>query len=271
MTVCIAAICNSGKAIAVAADRMFTNPGLSVEFETAEQKIEQLANCCVALAAGNSVHATEVLEGLRRRLGGNQNPPFEQVATFLQNEYATARARKTYETIVFPPLGADFEKYRAVGMPLPAYLEKQQQVFQQMFMICQQFNLGVDFLIAGLDAEGAHLSHVTNPGIVSQLQKLGHAAIGTGSGHAMLRLSLAGQSRQRGLIETLADVYGAKRVSEVAPGVGNSTDIAVIDERGVWPCSQPVIDELEAIHHSISATLKPNLAKLGTTYEQARK
>jgi hypothetical protein len=272
MTVCIAAICDSGKAIVVAADRMFTNPGLSVEFETEEQKIEQLAARCVALAAGNSVHATEVLEAVRLRLGGNPNPPFNQVVTFLQEAYATIRARKAYETIIFPALGADFQQYRAVGMPLPSYLEKQQQVFQQMVMFCQQYTLGVDFLVAGLDDGGAHLAHVANPGTVSQLQKLGHAAIGSGGGHAMMRLSLAAQSRQRGLLETLADVYSAKKMAEVAPGVGDVTDIAVVDiAKGIWPCPQPIIDELENTHRSISTTMKPNLNELRSKFDELHK
>src|SRR5438270_4159365 len=126
MTVCIAAICDGGNAIVVAADRMFTNPGLSVEFETAEQKIEPLGSQCVALASGNSVFATEVLGGVRKKLGGNPKPPFDQVSGLIQAEYASTRARKAYETIISPPLGADFEKYQSIGMPLPAYLEKQQ-------------------------------------------------------------------------------------------------------------------------------------------------
>ena len=72
MTVVMPAICDSGKALVVAADRMFTNPGLSVEFETEEKKIEQLAAKCVALSSGNSVYATEILEAVRRRIGSNQ-------------------------------------------------------------------------------------------------------------------------------------------------------------------------------------------------------
>lgn len=43
MTVCIAAVCESGSKIVVAADRMMTyRQPLNLEFETEEQKIEQL-------------------------------------------------------------------------------------------------------------------------------------------------------------------------------------------------------------------------------------
>src|SRR5262249_18098983 len=145
-----------------------------------------------------------------RRLGGNESPPFDQVAEFIRDVFANTRAKKIYETIIFSTLGTDFENYRGVGVSLPAYLEKQGGLFQQMMMFSQNFNPGVDFLVAGVDDSGAHLSHVANPGTVSQLQKLGHAAIGSGGIHAMTRLSLAGQSRGRGLLDTLVDVFGAK-------------------------------------------------------------
>jgi hypothetical protein len=272
MTVCIAAICDSGKAIVVAADRMFTNPGLMVEFETDEQKIEALSEKCVALSAGNSVFATEILDSVRQRLGGNQKPPVDQVVAFVREEYESIRASKVYDSIIFPMLGADFQKHRAVGTTLPDYLAKQQNAYGMINMNSVQFNLGVDFLIAGLDDIGAHLAHVTNPAVISQLRKLGHAAIGSGGIHALTRLSLAGQNRQRGLQETLADVYTAKRASEVAPGVGNATDIAVIDaDRGLWACPQGVIDELEKIHRSMSATLKPDLTALRGKYDELHK
>jgi hypothetical protein len=263
MTVCIAAICEGGKSIAVAADRMFTNPGLSVEFETAERKIEDLASRCIAMAAGDSVFATEVLAAVRHQLGGNPSPPFDQAAELVRSAYENVRSRKVYQTVIAPVLGADFERLRAAGMSVPSYLEKQPMVFQQMVMMSQQFNPQTDFLVAGVDDAGAHLSHVTNPGVLSQLQKLGHAAIGSGGIHALTRLSLLGQSRQRGLVETLADVYSAKRAAEVAPGVGNATDLAVIDaEHGVWFCTDPVREELDGIHNTVSARESPNLDAL---------
>ncbi len=272
MTVCIVAICEAGKNIVVAADRMFTNPGLSVEFETAERKIEQLAERCVAMAAGNSVYATEILEGVRAKLGGNPSPPFNQTAELLRAEYERIRGRKIYESFVASALVVDWPKHQAVGSPLPTYLEKQPNVFGQMMMFAQQFNLQTDFLIAGIDDTGAHLSHVTNPALLSPLQKLGHAAVGTGGNHAMTRLSLLGQSRQRGLLETLADVYSAKKVAEVAPGVGNATDVAVIDtERGVWFCPQHVMDVLSEVHKIASAHEAPNLENLRRVFDEQRR
>ena len=71
------------------------------------------------------------------------------------------RARKAYEAVVQPMVGLDFERFRIGNMPLPTYMEKQGGMYQNMSIQSMQFNLGTDFLIAGLDVSGAHLSHVT--------------------------------------------------------------------------------------------------------------
>jgi len=86
----------------------------------------------------------------------------------------------------------------------------------------------------------------------------------------MLRLSLAGQSRHCGLIETLADVYVAKRVSEVAPGVGKATDMTVIDEKGIWACPAELCDVLDGIHMAVSARATPDLRHLKERYDALR-
>jgi 20S proteasome alpha/beta subunit len=263
MTICIAAICEAGKSIVVVADRMFTNPFLSVEFETEERKIEELPPKCVALTAGNSPVATEILDVVRLGLQAGHQFSVPQVAELVRKVYADIRARKVEETLITPNLAADYARQRAGGVTLPAYLQPQPQVYQMIFAQVGQQNLGVDLLVAGIDPTGAHLFQVANPGVLYTMEKLGYAAIGSGGIHAATRLSLAGQTRRRDLFTTLADVYTAKRASEVAPGVGKATDIAVINnERGVWYCPQVVFDELEKIHGSTVAKETPNLDPL---------
>jgi hypothetical protein len=270
MTICIAAICNDGKSMVVCADRMFTNPGLSVEFETTEQKIELIGPRSVLMAAGNSVNATEVIESVRPRLSGNQNAKITALAEIVRSEYATVRNKSAYEGVISPILGADFEKFRAQGTPLPTYMEKQQVAFQNLTMMCHQQNLGTDLLLAGIDSSGAHLFHIANPGVCAQLDKLGYAAIGSGGIHAMIRLSLSGQSRSRPLLETLADVYNAKRSAEVAPGVGEATDIAVI-ETSICFCSPEVMGELKKLHDTNSTIPKMVLVDLKAKYDAKQK
>jgi 20S proteasome alpha/beta subunit len=136
----------------------------------------------------------------------------------------------------------------------------------------QQFNLGVDLIIAGIDNKGAFVDQITNPGILAPLQKLGYASIGTGALHAVVYLSLCGQTTHRSVAETIAHVYTAKRTAEVAPGVGDKTDMAVIDEkRGIWHCNEPVMEELGKIYEAYAARKLPDLAELEKVYNEQPK
>jgi 20S proteasome alpha/beta subunit len=263
MTVCIAAICDDGKAIVVAADRMFTTPGISVEFETEEQKIEQLADNCVALSAGNSAYATEVLGAVRQHLNANRSPWIAEVAEAVRVEYTATRHKKIDETIVMAMLGADFSTFRQRGGTLATYLEKQQQMFQQITMMGNQYNLGVDIIVAGIDTETAHISQITHPGSLFNLEKLGYATIGSGAIHAMTKLTLGSQTRHTGLYDTVHIVYEAKRAAEAAPGVGNATDIAVIRAQdGLKRCDGPIIQALDDLHGKVASHEKPDLKPL---------
>jgi 20S proteasome alpha/beta subunit len=269
MTVCIAAICESGKTIVVAADRMFTNPALSTEFETDEQKIERIGNKCVALPAGNSVFATEVLELVQSRLGSNKEPRFHTLIESVRNVYSEVRARKAEEIVISPILGADFQTARVKGVSLPNYLEKQEKAYQQVTMMQNQQNFNADIIIAGIDEKGAHICQITHPGVTMPLQKLGYATIGSGAIHAMLRLSLSGQTTRRNLVETLAEVYIAKRQAEVAPGVGKTTDMAIIRaDGGIRDCSPEVLKELDSVYETFAKQPIPDLTSLKATYDK---
>jgi len=271
MTVCIAAICESGKKIVVAADRMLTFPSpTNLEFETAEQKIVGLAPSCIALASGNTAYATQILDNTRQKLGGNQSPPIGQVLEIVRTEYISTRMVKTDETVT-ASLGADYARFLQKGGTLPNYLQVQPAVFQQLFMITQQFNLGVDIIVAGIDDLGAHISVVTNPGTLFSLDKLGYSAIGTGGMHATIHLLLSGHTSGRTFLETLYDVYVAKKASEVAPGVGQATDLAVIESGNVWHCTELVVKKLQGTFEESSKKQSPKLDELKKVYDEQHK
>jgi 20S proteasome alpha/beta subunit len=271
MTVCIAAICDSGQAIVAVTDRMFTLPGV-VEFETTEGKIEPIGKTCVALAAGHSPNATEVIATIKDRLQGNQNPLHTKMAEVVKQAYCTVRAEQAEIAVVAPMLGADFLRWKD-RMPLPTYLEKQSQMYGQLAMLqTQQFNLNVDLIIAGTDNKGAFVDQISNPGVLVPLQKLGYASIGTGALHAVVYLSLCGQTTRRGVAETIAHVYIAKRTAEVAPGVGRETDMAVIGAQlGIWHCNEAVMKELEKVYEAYAARKLPELTALEKAYHEQAK
>ena len=166
MTVCIAAICDEGKYIVVAADRMFTSP-LNIEFETVEQKIERINDSCVALAAGATGSATEVLDNARENISGTGHNEVPKIAENVKVAYSTIRNVKAEETHILPMFGQDFAIQRANGMTLPVYLQTQQGMYNNAIALVSQFNLNLEILVAGIDEAGAHLFHVGHPGTLN--------------------------------------------------------------------------------------------------------
>jgi Proteasome subunit len=220
MTVGIAAICDSGKRIVVA-DRMFTNSASRVEFETLERKIEPLAPTCSFLQSSNDVSiVSEIVDSVRLQMKEPHDFSVSRLADLIQSSYIKARLRLLDERLVVPALGSDYVRHREHGDSLPDYLKNQPILFQSLTQRMEQHDLSVYLLVAGVDHSGSHLFQVVNPGVCQNMDKLGYAAIGSGQHHALVCLQLAKQTRQTDLLTTMLDVYNAKRVSEVAPGVG---------------------------------------------------
>ena len=228
MTVCIAALCNEGKACIVGADREITVPALSLEFEHQEKKIETLNKGCVVMSSGDALLAAEVVEKTRAKLAALANPMVQQVAEALRSTYMPLHLERA-EQVILHPRGLNLREFKERGaqqLPPQAYLNIDQLLFN--------FGIGVvEFHVAGVDGTGGHIFRVHYSGVaggswLEWCDKLGYRAIGTGGPHATIFLSMEGQHRGQGVAETLYNVYCAKRTAEVAPGVGAATDLATI-------------------------------------------
>ncbi len=253
MTVCIAAICDNGKSIVVAADRMFTaGAPLNLEFEPPISKIELLSPRCVAMGAGTSLAAAEIIETARGTIASTGGQVL-QIALTARDVYTNLRNSKIDEQILSAQLGPDFSVFRSKGGTLPGYLQAQPGIYQQMVIQTSQFNLGVDLLLAGCDGYSSHIYHLTHPGSLTAFDKLGYNAIGTGA-----------------MAATLHAVFNAKLAVEVAPGVGQETEIAVVSAEGVWRCPDVFIDGLRKIRDASIQESKPDLAKVQNLYDQQR-
>ena len=164
MTVCIAAICEGGKSIVVAADRMFTvGAPVNVEFETSERKIERLLNSCVALSAGNSAYAYEILRNANIALAGRETAPMEDVVKLVNEAYIAARSAKVRETIMLPVLGPDFIRHESVGVSLTQYMTSQQGVYRKR-LVCHAVALARGLLGSALRLR------LADPGAGARLQ-----------------------------------------------------------------------------------------------------
>lgn len=271
MTVCIAAICDSGQRVVVAADRMFTaGPPLNVEFEPPLSKIQPIGSNCLILGAGNSIYATEVVARIKDEMSTTVSAHILNVANAAKSAYVQFREEKIEESIIEAAFGADLRKFRSTGGTLPNYLAAHAGFFQQVIIQSSNYNLGLDLIVTGVDVSGGHIYYLVHPGSLSSFDKLGYNCIGSGGQHAALRFSLGRYTPERSLAEALYAVYAAKRASEVAPGVGRETEMAVVSGKGTWTCSEALLKELAAAHQGQVTDEKPNLDRVRKAYDDGQ-
>lgn len=220
MTVCIAAISPKHNVVSYATDRMVTSSFPPIQFEHTIPKTVQINKYCVALTAGNAITSKEVLEMARQAIQG-RNVTTAEVA----NQVAQAYQRKRLEILTTYQLSArgmshgDFLTHGARILP--------DHIYADIDRAFATFSLEVDILLAGIDGSGPSIYGITNPGIAYSYNSIGFHAIGMGTMHALISLVEMYEPESDGLRLTYA-VYRAKRIAEIAPGVGQRTDLGII-------------------------------------------
>lgn len=257
MTICIGALCASTngsgpKTLVVASDRMVTL-GQLTEFEHETPKIVALSKCMVALMAGDALKASAII----RPVVTNADPDprtVETVAKDIAGSYSTARD-KQLEIDLFRPRGMSRQDFYAGKFP--------QLLGNVAFQIDQHvvvYNLNVSLLVGGVDAQGAHLFEVANPGSNAvDFAQIGHQAIGSGQLHALHSLIGSRHSCTSSVAESLFAVYIAKKRSEVAPGVGVHTDLAYVDGTGIRRISTKELAVLDDAYKQLQAPTAPEV------------
>lgn len=248
MTVCIAATCENGQAVVVASDRMLSAPFLTIEFDHPDAKIDLIGGRCVALTAGDALSVQDILVGGLGVAAQLQDPTVELIAQHVRNRFADVRKRRINE-MVLGPRGLDFDMFYAGGIQrlppeLAMFLDSQ----------IQQAQLGSSIILAGVDASGAHIFAVEDPGATSCFDRLGYHSVGSGHRHALLTLVSRSQHKTADLYTTMFNVFAAKRAAELAPGVGSATEMRLVTPQGVKSLSAEEITRLDQIY---SEDVKP--------------
>lgn len=253
MTVCVGALCDDGSAVVVAADKMVTfGAPMNLQMEPKVlSKITKVNDEAVVLFSGSVADAEEIVAETKQKLKGLTNVPTQNVAEAVKGAYVALKAKRVQETILTPLLGADFAKFQTLVAQSAA-----SQLLQQVLGMIMQHNLQSEILVAGVDASGAHLLGVTHPGVLLPMETLGYGAVGSGGLHAAVRLSLGLQNKTSTLLDTVYNVYEAKKAAEVAPGVGKQSDLAILKNGKVFFAEAGLFAPLEQAHKE-----KPSLTE----------
>jgi 20S proteasome alpha/beta subunit len=231
---------------------MVTFPGF-IEFEHATPKMLEASTRAIAMTAGDTLVGTRISREVAESITGTI--PVVEIAQRLAAHYDATR-RLRMEQQILAPRGLDMGSYYGGHATLNGQITL--MIDQQM----QQFVLGVELLLAGADDSGAHIYSVQHPGKPEYLHDvIGYAAIGSGTIHAVQSMIGFGHTSTAEYQETVFRVYASKRRSEVAPGVGHGTDMAILSAEGIHRLSDDELDQLNTIYEEYEATTGEVLTK----------
>jgi len=224
VTVCIAAIANSGRAIVLASDRMISTEQFSAD--SAIYKIRGIHHDWAALCSASSTdHIYPILRETRTVLSKDKAPKSRQdVARALICAYQ-ARHLTVQNDKVLSPYGMDRKAFFRKG---PRGLGD--SFFQRVALKLEQVNLGCRFLVAGYDRTFApHVFLVQHPGEEVDRTYPGFWATGSGATSALSVLFFYSPTITDSLERVLYCVCAAKFMAETAPGVGKDTSVVILE------------------------------------------
>src|SRR6266481_8114545 len=224
LTVCIAAIFE-GTGVVGASDRMITSG--DVEYEPPQTKLVTLTTSITAMIAGDAHFQTEifmtVFDKVNAHVSANPNEwlSVKTVADWCYEAFQNLRSSRI-EQMLLHPLGLDKNTF------ISRQNELQPQLAMKLASEMLNFDMpGIETIIAGVDPSGPHIFVVDNKGVTAR-DSIGFAAIGIGYWHANSQFMFSEYARWKPMPEVLLLTYAAKRRAEVAPGVGEGTDMFMI-------------------------------------------
>jgi hypothetical protein len=151
---------------------------------------------------------------------------------------------------------AENEVLAPLGLTYDTYYEKQKGMDSQLVrqiateLLNYELRTEVQAICCGIDSSGSHIYMVDGRGTNCE-DYVGFAAIGIGMNHAESQLMFAQHSELSSPEETTLLVYAAKKRAEVAPGVGDATDMVVLGPNlgQTSFLNETILRELESIYN----------------------
>jgi hypothetical protein len=257
ITVCVATLCDDGKTIVLASDKMV---GMGyVEAELDNTKMQAIHPQWYMMMAGNDITPLFELGDLARaEMPLTREVSLADVMQVMQRNYQSIRIKRA-EAEYLKPIGWDFDRFNSQGSSsLPNFLELQSKL--------QYHELSVEILVAGFDRNLNPTGKIftmssSDRGVPRRHDIPGFAAIGSGSIAAAYMMHFKDVSP---ILPTRAAVYytlEAKYFGEYASGVGPRTDMLVLhfdgnlvriveinDEKTIEKKLIPMCERLEPCH-----------------------
>lgn len=228
MTCCVAALCEGGRSIVLAADKMI---GIEIiESQPDIEKLLQIHKDWWVMIAGNGIApAFPVIDHAKKNLPQRSTLSVDKVAGEIQSAYEQQR-RSQAESLYLTPIGWTMKKFNSDSSKkvLPEALRI------QLYSAISKYELPIQLLVAGFDGRRGRVFSIGKhtKGIVSRQDLPGFQAIGSGSTGARYMLYYRRASLKNPLRQMVYYATEAKYFGELATGVGSRTDLVVIRFRG---------------------------------------
>ena len=261
MTIVLASIANNGNALIMASDRMLARAGLTYQFEHDRPKIRILSHYLIGYA-GTTSYGDDIISHEYKKIGASTKEFIEEFSA-----YYVKYGNRIFSRVLLESVGLTLEVFNKSPNIFP--LPLQQKVYDGM----GKAKLNVQLIVCGYDGDDPKIYVVSEFGIFTTAHTVGYAAVGIGEPHVANFYMVNGYRRETPLKEAIYFAYRAKKSAEIAGGVGQCTDIYIV-EKGKPPVSYhdgcQFIMELNTIYekHQSKVTemftreVAPDIAKL---------
>lgn len=243
VTVCIAAK-SLDQSLVTVSDMMVSFDDIIPAADQATFKNLTLGARWNCLFAGNDIGpalaVTERAASILKSINGEES--LNTVSRAVRDAYQAERREQITDRFL-SGFGLSLEAFTKDG-----YAQLGHDEFSTLFHQIAEFDLGVQFLVYGLDKQKfGHIFTVSNPGVVHDRDLTGYWAIGSGQYMALGALSahpLGGSSAP----ELIYRLCSAKFTAETASGVGKRTLVTTVSPTGQFRFLPPTcVNKLRGI------------------------
>lgn len=222
-------------------DRMLSSSDMTLTFERDEPKIEVITNKTSVLTAG-TIDEPDLIRDVRKKAKGKEH--VREIAELFKEAYQELRIKHIEDEILNPLAGLrSFKEYQ----------EKQRTLHDALVLELneriQKYDVGLALLLIGMDDYGGHIIQIANPGMWRSYDNLGFLCLGMGERHADNVFAWYKYTLSIPLRDAIYIAFEAKKKAESAGGVGEATDMIIIDNNGIKIVEQQTITELEEVYH----------------------
>ncbi len=226
MTVCIAALSDSGKKAVLIADKLVTTNGiLPYQSEAAADKILKINDNVSVMYAGGLVDANSIIEEAKRTIGGKKF--VKEIAEHINDKHLNY-LHKIIERrdIVGRGFKSISEFYRDKSINLPDSVR--QQIDSNL--ATNTLTSNTSFIVCGKENDGLFKIYLlgNNPRFIPQLKIENYGVIGSGSGYANFSVIQSKYESSLSSNEVEDILKKAKREAEKDRDVGNKEDLLVL-------------------------------------------